>query len=91
MFLIKNGQFLVRTLVLFAFTLIKPILENLLSYTEPVDYTFLSVFGAIFLLEAFVRGKAQTVYNHLGIRFSKAVATSVIQKLVRLRFSSLSK
>ena len=76
--------------MLFAMALVEPILRNLLSGDEEVDYTYVSVFAGILFMEAFFRGKQQATYNHLGIRFSKAVATTVTHKLMRLRCTTLN-
>ena len=53
-------------LVLYGFTLIEPLLSNLLSDNQPINYGILAVFIMILVVEVFMRGKTAAVYGKLG-------------------------
>ena len=77
-------------MVLASLVLIEYILENLLDEQEKPDFTFLSVFVCIMVFDSFFRGKVTNVYSMMGVKLTKAIAGTVIKKLLRVRSNSLN-
>ena len=76
---------LTRVMVLASLALIEYILENLLDDGTELDLTYLSVFVTIMILDSFFRGKITNAFSMLGLKLTKAIAATVMQKLLRLR------